>query len=276
MSRLATRSYARHNLAMRISARRTIAAASALLLVLGAAGLIACSTDPAAKPKPSAQVLVFSKTAGFRHDSIPAGVAAISSLGRANGFSVAATEDAKAFTTKRLRRFDAIVFLSTTGDVLAPRQQRAFRSYIRRGGGWAGIHSAADTEYDWPFYGELLGAYFKSHPAIQQATIDVIDGSNPSTRHLPARWTRTDEWYDFRSNPRGAVHVLATLDESTYSGGTMGADHPIAWCHPFRGGRAWYTAGGHTVESYSEPTFRRHLLGGILWAAGLARGSCRA
>jgi type 1 glutamine amidotransferase len=167
-----------------------------------------------------------------------------------------------------------VVFLNTTGDVLAPRQQRAFRSYIRHGGGWVGIHSAADTEYEWPFYGRLLGAYFQSHPAVQPATIDVVDRSHPSTRHLPARWMRTDEWYDLRSNPRGAVHVLATLDESTYSGGTMGADHPIAWCHAFKGGRAWYTAGGHTSESYSEPAFRKHLLGGILWAAGLAKRNC--
>jgi type 1 glutamine amidotransferase len=252
-----------------------IAAIGTVLLTVGVFGLIACSSDPEAKPKPRAQVLVFSKTAGFRHDSIPAGIAAIRSLGRPNGFSVTATEDANAFTRKRLRRFDAVVFLSTTGDVLAPRQQKAFKAYIRRGGGWAGVHSAADTEYDWPIYGRLLGAYFLSHPAIQPAVIDVTDRSHPSTRGLPARWTRTDEWYSFRSNPRGSVHVLATLDESTYSGGTMGPDHPIAWCHPFKGGRAWYTAGGHTSESYSEPDFRRHLLGGILWAAGLAPGSCR-
>jgi type 1 glutamine amidotransferase len=259
---------------MRRSARATIAIAAAVL-GFAAAGLIACSSDPEAKPKPGAQVLVFSKTAGFRHDSIPAGIAAIRSLGRTNGFAVTATENANAFRRKRLRRFDAVVFLSTTGDVLAPRQQKAFKAYIRRGGGWAGVHSAADTEYDWPFYGRLLGAYFLSHPTIQPADIDVTDRSHPSTRGLPARWTRTDEWYNFRSNPRGAVHVLATLDESTYSGGTMGADHPIAWCHPFRGGRAWYTAGGHTSESYSEPDFRRHLVGGILWAAGLAPGNCR-
>jgi type 1 glutamine amidotransferase len=260
---------------MRISARRTIAAALAGLICLGGAGLIACSSDPEAKPRPSARVLVFSKTAGFRHDSIPAGIAAIRSLGRANGFSVTATEDAKAFNPKRLGRFDVVVFLNTTGDVLAPRQQAAFKSFIRHGGGWVGVHSAADTEYDWPFYGRLLGAYFQSHPAIQQGTIDVTDRSHPATKHLPARWTRTDEWYSFRSNPRGSVHVLATLDESTYSGGTMGADHPIAWCHPFKGGRAFYTAGGHTIDSYSEPDFRRHLVGGILWAAGLARGGCR-
>jgi type 1 glutamine amidotransferase len=245
-------------------------------LVLAAAGLIACSDDPEAKPKPRAQVLVFSKTAGFRHDSIAAGIAAIRSLGRANGFTVTATEKAGAFKGKRLRGIDAVVFLSTTGDVLTPRQQRAFRSYVRRGGGWVGIHSAADTEYDWRFYGRLLGAYFLSHPAVQPAAIDVADRGHPSTRSLPARWMRTDEWYDFRSNPRGSVHVLATLDESTYSGGRMGADHPIAWCHRLKGARAWYTAGGHTSESYSEPDFRRHLLGGILWAAGLAKGDCRA
>jgi type 1 glutamine amidotransferase len=260
---------------MRISARGTIAVAAAVL-GFAAAGLIACGSDPEAKPKPRAQVLVFSKTAGFRHDSIPAGIAAVRALGRANAFTVSATENAKAFTTKRLRGFDAVVFLNTTGDVLAPRQQRPFRSYIRDGGGWVGIHSAADTEYDWPFYGRLLGAYFQSHPAIQPAAIDVTDRSNPSTRRVPARWLRTDEWYNFAADPRGSVHVLATLDESTYTGGTMGADHPIAWCHPFKGGRAWYTAGGHTIESYSEPAFRRHLLGGILWAAGLAKGDCRA
>jgi type 1 glutamine amidotransferase len=259
---------------MRIAPRVAIATA-ALLLGLAAVGLIACSSDPEAKQSPRARVLVFTKTAGFRHDSIPAGIAAIRSLGRTSGFSVSATENAGAFTLKRLRPYDAVVFLSTTGDVLPPKQQQAFKAYIRHGGGWVGVHSAADTEYDWPFYGRLLGAYFKQHPAVQQATVNVSDRSHPSTRHLPARWTKTDEWYDFRSNPRGSVHVLATLDESTYTGGTMGADHPIAWCHPFKGGRAWYTALGHTIESYSEPAFRSHLLGGILWAAGLAKGGCR-
>jgi type 1 glutamine amidotransferase len=228
-----------------------------------------------AEAKPSLRVLVFSKTAGFRHDSIPAGIQAIRSLGQANGFSVAATEDAATFRAKRLRSYDAVVFLNTTGDVLAPRQQRAFKSYIRQGGGWVGVHSAADTEYGWPFYGGLLGAYFQSHPAVQPATIRITDRSHPSTRNLPQPWNRTDEWYNFAADPRGRVHVLAVLDESTYSGGTMGGDHPIAWCHPYKGGRAWYTAGGHTIEAYAEPTFREHLLGGILWAAGRVPGDCR-
>jgi type 1 glutamine amidotransferase len=206
------------------------------------------------------RVLVFSKTEGFRHDSIPAGVGAI----RALGFRVDATEDPAAFTDRRLRRYDAVVWLSTTGDVLDRSQERAFRRYIRRGGGYVGVHAAADTEYGWAWYGRLLGARFHAHPAVQPAVIHVR--KHVSTRGLPVRWERTDEWYDFRARPRG-VRVLATLDESTYSGGTMGSVHPIAWCHAFEGGRAWYTGLGHTVESYAEPAFRRHLRAGIRWAA---------
>jgi type 1 glutamine amidotransferase len=257
----------------RIAGLVAIAAAAAL----GAYGLIDRSSDSeGAKPKQQkTRVLVFSKTTGFRHDSIPAGLDAIRAVAKTGGFSVSATENAGAFTKKRLRRYQAVVFLNTTGDPLDPKQQSAFKSYIRRGGGFVGIHSASDTEYDWPFYGRLIGAYFKQHPAVQPATIDVVDRSHPSTRHLPARWVRTDEWYDFQSNPRGAVHILAVLDETSYTGGTMGADHPIAWCRPYRGGRSWYTGGGHTIETYGEPAFRKHLLGGILWAAGEDKGNCR-
>jgi type 1 glutamine amidotransferase len=247
------------------------------LIALGPGGpASAPDRATAAAKQPPGDVLVFSRTAGFRHDSIPAGIAAIRALGRSSGFRVAATESRAAFKGKRLRRYEAIVFLNTTGDVLGPKGQAAFKRFIRSGGGFVGIHSATDTEYDWPFYGGLIGTYFASHPAIQPATLDVVDRSHPSTRPLPAEWMRTDEWYDFRSNPRGTVHVLATIDESTYSGGTMGADHPIAWCHRYRGGRSWYTAGGHTAESFSEPLFRRHLLGGIRWASGMTKGSCPA
>jgi type 1 glutamine amidotransferase len=260
-----------------VRARSRIAglAAIAAAVALGAYGLINRSGDSEAKEKEKVQVLVFSKTTGFRHDSIPAGVQAIRALGRKGGFTVTATENGAAFTKKRLSRYEAVVFLNTTGDVLDPKQQAAFQAYIRKGGGFAGIHSASDTEYDWPFYGGLIGAYFRQHPAVQQAAINVVDSKHPSTRHLPQRWTRIDEWYDFRSNPRGSVAVLATLDEATYTGGTMGSDHPIAWCHPFAGGRSWYTGGGHTIESFAEPAFRKHLLGGIRWAAGAVKGSCK-
>ena len=133
---------------------------------------------------------------------------------------------------------------------------------------FVGVHSAADTEYDWPFYGALMGAYFAGHPDIQTATIQVAASHHPSTSGLPPVWVRRDEWYNFQKNPRGAVDVLATLDERSYSGGAMPDDHPIVWSHVYEGGRAWYTAGGHTTESFSEPLFLDHLGKGILWAAG--------
>ncbi|OLF05063.1 glucose dehydrogenase [Actinophytocola xinjiangensis] len=221
------------------------------------------------------KVLVFSKTAGFRHDSIPTGIAAIQALGADNGFAVDATEDAGAFTADNLANYAAVVWLSTTGDVLNADQQTAFENYVDNGGGYAGVHAASDTEYDWPWYGELVGAYFKSHPQIQQASVDVESHDHPSTAELPDRWTRTDEWYNYRTNPRADVKVLATLDETSYdAGGDAMGDHPIMWCHPQSQGRSWYTGGGHTNESYSEPEFLTHLAGGIRYAAGLAEADC--
>ena len=215
------------------------------------------------------KVLVFSKTAGFRHSSIDEGIAAIQQLGTDNGFIVDATEDASLFTAENLAQYDAVIFLSTTGDVLNADQQAAFEQYIQSGGGFVGIHAASDTEYGWPWYGELVGAYFDSHPpGTPTATIEVADKIHPSTSFLPDYWVRTDEWYNYQSNPRGNVHVLMTLDESTYDGGNMGYDHPIAWLHSYDGGRAWYTGGGHTEGSYSEPEFMQHILGGIFYASG--------
>jgi cytochrome c len=237
-----------------------------------AAVVVAVAVAPTS-PQPTAgpRVLVFTKTAGFRHTSIPVALQAIRTLGARNGLAVDATEDAMAFSNANLARYDAIVFLMTTGDVLDATQQLAFQRFIRAGGGFAGVHSAADTEYNWAWYGRLVGAYFRSHPHIQQGTIHIENARHPSTVGLPRRWTRTDEWYNFVRNPRPAVRVLATLEERTYSPGTgaMGGDHPIAWSHHYQGGRAWYTAGGHGDEAYSEPLFRRHLLGGIRYAAGL-------
>jgi type 1 glutamine amidotransferase len=217
---------------------------------------------------PAFSVLVFSRTQGFRHDSIPAGIAAIRLLGQQRGFSVDATEESEVFADAVLAKYQVVVFLLTTGNVLGEAQKAAFERFVRAGGGFVGVHSAADTEYDWPFYGALLGAYFAGHPDIQTATVQVENPGNPSTSGLPRLWVRKDEWYNFQRNPRGSVDVLATLDERTYAGGTMAADHPIIWSHTYEGGRAWYTAGGHTPESYSEPLFVDHLGKAILWAAG--------
>ncbi|GGW99107.1 glycosyl hydrolase [Streptomyces malachitofuscus] len=224
---------------------------------------------------PAYEILVFSRTAGYRHSSIDEGVTALRDLGAANNFTVTATEDPGAFTTANLARYRTVVFLSTTGDVLGPAQQTAFEQYLGAGGGYVGIHAAADTEYDWPFYEGLAGALFQSHPAIQPATVEIEDRAHDATAHLGRTWQRTDEWYNYRSNPRTTAHVLASLDESSYSGGTMSGDHPIAWCKDYAGGRAFYTGGGHTEESYADPAFRRHLLGGIRWAAGTTQADCR-
>ncbi|MEV0181997.1 ThuA domain-containing protein [Streptomyces sp. NPDC050625] len=255
---------------MRAISRVTMACA-------GAALFLGCVSAPAVSQSKDdgKRVLVFSRTAAFRHDSIPEGIAAVKQLGESGGFAVDTTEDPGAFTGENLRRYDAVVFLSTTGDVLDDAQQRAFEGYIHDGGAYVGIHAAADTEYDWAFYGGLAGAYFRNHPAIQQATVDVEDRAHPATEGLARTWDRTDEWYNYRSNPRERAHVLASLDESSYTGGTMNGDHPIAWCQNYQGGRAFYTGGGHTKESYTEPAFRRHLLGGIRWAIGDAQADCR-
>lgn len=222
------------------------------------------------------KVLVFSKTEGYRHSSIPNGISMIQSLGTDHHFAVDTTEDAALFTDENLTQYQAVVFLMTTGDVLDSTQEEAFERYIQAGGGYVGIHAASDTEYDWPWYSDLVGAYFAGHPEVQEATVQVADRTHPSTVHLPARWNRMDEWYDFGSNPRGKVHVLATLDETTYADGAMGKDHPIAWCHDYDGGRAWYTGGGHTEESYSEPLFQAHVLGGIEWAASIKKADAGA
>jgi len=232
--------------------------------------------DPPPPRLAAFDALLFSKTEGFRHASIADGIAAVQAMAAEHGFSVATTEDAGAFTDANLAGYDVVLFLNTTGDVLNAEQQAAFERFIQAGGGFAGVHAAADTEYDWPWYGGLVGAYFASHPAIQSGTLLVADPAHPSTAMLPKRWTRTDEWYNFRSNPRSTVHVLATLDEATYDGGAMGYDHPIAWCHDYEGGRAWYTAGGHTAESYADPLYREHLLRGLVYAAGMAPGDCGA
>ena len=262
---------------------RSLAVACAFLVLTacgpqsGAAPALTPSPgSPQVSPSPSpsvVRVLVFSRTTAYRHASIPAAVAAIEQLGAEHGYLVDATEDAGVFTDANLARYRAVVFLLTTGDVLDDDQQAAFERYIRAGGGFAGVHSASDTEYGWSWYGQLVGAYFQRHPAVQPAVIRIEDPGHPSMASLPASWKRTDEWYDFRTNPRGAVHVLATVDESTYTGGGMGRDHPIVWCHAFDGGQSWYTAIGHAAESYTDPSFLSHLEGGIESVAGISR-SC--
>ncbi|SEW03112.1 Glucose/arabinose dehydrogenase, beta-propeller fold [Chitinophaga sp. YR573] len=235
-----------------------------LLLVLGTV-LTSCQK----KIRPgNPRVLVFTKTAGFRHASIPAGIKALQKLGQENGFDVDTTENAANFNEDTLQKYAAVIFLNTTGDILDNYQEADFERYIQSGGGYVGIHSATDTEYDWGWYGELAGAYFDNHPAgVHKATLTVKDKTFPATVGLPEKWEHSDEWYNFKKISKN-THVLITVDEKTYEGGKNGADHPISWYHDFDGGRAFYTELGHTDESYSEPNYLKHILGGIKYAIG--------
>ncbi len=217
--------------------------------------------------KRESRVLVFYKTAGFYHKSIPAGIQAIQNLGEKNSFQVDTTANSAVFAFNKLKLYDAVIFLNTTGDVLDEAQQKEFERYIQSGKGFVGIHAATDTEYSWPWYNKLVGAYFANHPKVQPANLLVVDKNHASTNFLPDTWQRTDEWYNFKSiNEK--IKVLAYLDETSYTGGQNGSKHPIAWYHEFDGGRAFYTAGGHTDESYKEPLFLKHVLGGIKYAIG--------
>lgn len=208
-------------------------------------------------------ILVFSKTSGWRHDSIETAHEALKKSAAQHGFLVDISENADDFTESNLSRYDVVVFLNTTGEIFDDEQRNAFKAYINNGGAFAGVHSATDTENNWPWYNRLVGAWFANHPQIQQAVIEVLDPHHPSTQMLPERWERTDEWYNFRDFNEN-VTVLMKLDTNTFEGSDHPGDHPIAWYHEFDGGRIFYTALGHTIESYSEDLFMQHLWGGIL------------
>lgn len=192
---------------------------------------LSCSKKRAERPR----VLVFSKTLGWHHTSIPNGIAAIQKLGKENEFNVDTTTNADYFNEDSLKNYAAVIFLSTTGDVLDYRQEAAFERYIQAGGGYVGVHAAADTEYDWGWYDRLVGGHFYDHPGIhdtfhnvQEGVFNVVDQNDNATKHLPKPWKRSDEFYSFRKIPAD-VHVLLTVDENSYHGGKRMGNHPMAW-----------------------------------------------
>jgi type 1 glutamine amidotransferase len=243
-------------------------------------------------------ILLNTYSTGFRHDSIPDGIAAIRALGSANGFGVDVKgsalnkrgsycinqpepADVGYFTAENLAKYAAVVFLSTTTQkdptsaILDDAGKAAFETYIRGGGGFVGIHAAADAEYGWTFYHDLLGATFLGHGPPVTSLLGVEDTRHPASSALPNPWSRYDEWYDFTENPRPTAHVLVNLDEATYPDNPypMG-DHPIAWCKTVGAGRSLYTGLGHTRAAFADPLVLRHLLGGILYAAGAVAADC--
>lgn len=230
-----------------------------------ALSLLMLSAVAAAQPP---RVLVFTRTEGFRHDSIEAGVAMLQAMGALHGWTVESTDRADVFTPAGLADVRAVVWLNTTGDVLDTAQEQVFSHWVESGGGYLGIHAAADCEYGWPWYGALLGngAWFESHPSPQAATVHRETATHPSTAHLPASFSLHEEWYNFRGNPRGAATVLLSLDEASYSPG-HGAmqDHPISWYRTQGRGRVWYTGMGHASETYADTRFIGHVAGGLQW-----------
>ena len=276
----------------------TYKSALALISIL----LISCNAaTPELENPPGAvvdspfKVLIYSRTAGFRHSSIEAGIAAIQALGSENDFSVDSSEDPNDFTPENLAQYASIIWLNTTLDVLdTPAQRDAFENYITSGGGYVGVHAAADTLHEWPFYVDLVGASFLAHPVLNQpGTLRIEDTQHPSVSHLGESWSLPlEEFYSFESNPRGAVRVLMNIDESSYLqqpntscdprkpsfpqgySGTMG-DHPMSWCHDKFAGRAWYTAIGHAAYLYNQTDYRQHLLNGILVASRRLAANCQ-
>ncbi|MGI4718127.1 MAG: ThuA domain-containing protein [Janthinobacterium lividum] len=219
------------------------------------------------------KVLLFTKTAGWHHDAVHAGVSAVQELGRLHDFGVFWSADAqRVMNDAELAKYGAVIFLLTTGDVLDAAQQAAFERYIRKGGGFVGVHSAADTEYGWPWYTRMVGHMFKVHPAVQTAVLQVRERDFPGMERFAPRTLFTDEWYEFGPATSDKLRYLLSVDESTYQAATrqgpgMGAFHPVAWYQPYEGGRAFYTALGHLPATYRDPVFLHHLYGGIYWAA---------
>ncbi len=259
--------------------RRLAAAVAAFGLVTAGLAAVAPSTAAAQVPNSNGnqfRVLVFTKASAGQHASTAAGVAAINQLGKQHRFTVQVTADARKFDEAHLKQYRAVVFLNTSGDVLNAAQQAAFERYFFDGGGFVGIHAAIETEPDWGFLTDIIGTRANGSSPVTEATLKVADRVHVASENLPEYWERTDQWYNFTSNVRGKQHVLATVDESTYAGGTMGFDHPITWCQDFKGGRSFYTAGGDTPATFAEPEFRGHLAGAIQWAAGVGDGDCGA
>ena len=234
------------------------------------AGLMAALPGQAAAK--AARVLVFSHTTGYRHGSIEAGVAALKALGARRGMTVVATEDPAVFDGDGLKSYDALVLLSTTTKPTDPASEwwvgarrTALQAFVRRGGGVVGIHGAGDSHYNWPWYGQLIGGRFARHPkGTPTGQVTVTDPRHPATRALPSPGARADEWYYFDDYDPTA-QLLATLDPGSI-GETDVNPNPVAWAHAFEGGRVFYTAMGHTPESFAEPWFLRHLENGIGWA----------
>lgn len=225
-------------------------------------------------PLSPSQVLIFTATTGYHHASIDAAVDAIGAVAKQHDISTTATNDPAMISEEILQAYQAVVFLNTSGDVLNYQQQADLERFIQAGGGFVGIHSAINTESDWGWYGQMIGARYASHPVqpsnVQTAKLTRVDGAHIATRHLPATWEQTDEWMSFK-DMSDAIQVLLTIDEKSFVGTGTNRAQPVSWYQEFDGGRVFYTAGGHTEESYRDDAFLQHIGGGLDYAVGLGK-----
>ena len=242
----------------------------ALVMLVGAA----CSDDPVT-PMQDDRVLVYTRALGVRHDdALAAATTAIPARLAMEKISADFTEDPLQFTAANLERYRAVIFLYTSGDnILDDTGKTELENFVRHGGGWLGVHSAAETETMWPFYKTMLVSYSAGVAPAQPATVTLALAGHAALRNVPdGPWMATDEWYNFTASPRNVlgVDVLAVVDEMTYTGGTMGADHPVIWVQERLIGRTLYTALGHGAERWTEPAFVEHIASGVRWVTGLA------
>ena len=228
------------------------------------AALFSCTSTRKISLQPN--ILVFTATKGFRHKSVTDGKMALLKIGAEKHWLVDTTEDASVFDFAHLKTYNALVFINTTGDILNDGQQEAFKQYIQAGGGFVGIHAATDTEKEWPWYNNLVGAIFADHPKPQEALYNVVNKMHPGVSFMPDTLRRMEEIYNFKSFKKEQVNVLITVDEKSYTGGKMGDYHPIAWYHKYDGGKAFYTEWGHFPEAFTEPLFLKHITAAIEWA----------
>ena len=216
--------------------------------------------------KNSFSVLVISETKDWVHDSIESGIDMIKNIGDKNNFNVYHSDNSKVITSENLKEFNSIIFLNTTGDILSKNEQNVMEQFIKSGKGYVGVHSASDTEYEWQWYGDLVGAYFRNHSDVVDGKIFTVDNTHKITEHLNAEWNIEDEWYNF-DYISDNINVLLKLDETSYEGGEHPDYHPITWYQKYDGGRSFYTALGHTTEVFKDERFIKLLEKGILYAS---------
>ncbi len=248
---------------------------SALPAIVLAMGCAAPSSPPSPSPSqppggplPSqpVRVLLLTATADFRHDSIATAVQVMTDLATPTGMAVTATENLSDISAQRLQGVNVLMFALTSGELaLDDGQRRAIADFVNGGGGFIGVHSAADTLYDWPEYGRLVGAYFKEHPWTQPATVVVEDRAHAIAAGLGASFTLMEEFYTFRDNPRSSVHVLLSLDAASVS---AQGDYPLAWTQSIGRGRSYYNALGHFDTTWRNPQFQSQLIAAVRWVSG--------